>query len=280
LENAKRFLKPKYKIMKIMQKYGLLLIIIILTTRNDVFGQQTELTHKDVFPKGINIDYGLGNFSVKDYFFSTEKYSGTMPYFNVGWSRFNNKRAFQLNFIYRSSDEIKSDTFSASILNFSLQSNYLYPIGSFSILSKKVYSYLGPYTEFFFYYNKQNFANDGFFLDFTFASLISLGVHPLFIMPIDEKLQIESSLQMNIVSLSARMVEVEDLNDGSNEESVLKLVTPFSGMNTQWNIGIRYHPIKLLSIKLRYEAGISRTTHQKYMISVSDNAIFSVNIHF
>ncbi len=115
--------------MKTIIKCLVLLVSIILLNKMDANSQQSDLTHQDIFPGGINVDYGWGHFSVQDDFFSSEVYSGTMPYFRVGWSRNNNKRAFQLNFKYRSSDEIKSGTFSASVLNFSLNSNYLYPIG-------------------------------------------------------------------------------------------------------------------------------------------------------
>ncbi|MBU1011787.1 MAG: hypothetical protein KKG99_02175 [Bacteroidetes bacterium] len=265
--------------MKKIGRYLVILYAIIHFYQMNVFGQQTDLTHRDIFPKGISFDYGIGNYSVQDDFFSGEKYSGSLPYIKLGWSRFHDKRAFQLYLEYRSSDEIKSGTFSASVTQFSLESNYLYPIGSFQLFSKKVYAYLGPYSEFYFYYNKQNFANDGLFFDFTFASLISIGVQPMLIMPIDKRLQVESSLQINILSVSMRMIEVEDLNDGSEEESPLKLVTPFGGLNTQWNLGIRYYPFKFLSLKLRYEAEITRTTHQRYMISASDNLVFGISFH-
>lgn len=61
-------------------------------------GQDT-INYKTVFPTGISIGYGQGIISVKDEYISKEKYSGTVPYFNIEWVRFRNKNAYRLEFV-------------------------------------------------------------------------------------------------------------------------------------------------------------------------------------
>ena len=73
----------------------------------------------------------------------------------------------------------------------------------------------------------------------------------MFIMPIREKLQFESSMQMNVFSIVIRMPEITEVNDDDDDESPLKLLTPFSGLNSQMNFGIGYYLFKKLSLKLR-----------------------------
>jgi hypothetical protein len=244
------------------------------------YAQQNEFTHENVYPGGITIDYGAGLFSVQDDFFSKERYSGIMPCFKAGWSRFHGNKAFQLNLKYGSSSKIRNNEMAADVVLFSLEWDYLYPAGTFSLFSKKVYTYLGPYADFYTYYNRLNFANDGMFFDFSVAALLSLGVHPMFIMPIREKLKFESSMQMNAFSVVIRMPEIIEVDSNGEDESRLKLLTPFSGLNSQVNFGIRYYPVKVLSLKLGYELHLTRITTWEYLLAANDNIIFSVTYHF
>jgi hypothetical protein len=262
--------------MKISIKIFLLFAFIF---QINSYAQQKDFTHQNVYPTGLNIDYGAGRFAVQDDFFSREKYSGTLPYFKIGWSRFHGNRAFQLNLKYGSSSEIKNHQLASNVMQFSLAWDYLYPVGTFSLFSKKVYAYLGPYAEFYTYYNRLNFARDGIFLDFSFATFVSLGAHPMFIMPIGKKLHFESSLQMNVCSVVIRMPEIIVEEDDA-DESRLKLLTPISGLNSQINFGIRYYLLEALSFKLRYELHLTRISTWEYLLAANDNVIFNVTYHF
>ncbi len=243
------------------------------------YAQQNDFTHKDVYPGGLNIDYGAGHLAVQDDFFSSEKYSGSLPYFKVGWSRLHGNRAFELSLKYGRASQIKNHALATNVMHFSLEWNYLYPVRTFSLFSKKVYAYLGPYAEFYTYYNRLNFANDGIFLDFSFATFFSLGVHPMCIMPLGKKFQFESSLQMNVCSVVIRMPEII-VEDDAEDESRLKLLTPFSGLNSQINVGMRYYLLEALSLKLRYELHLTRITTWEYLLAANDNAILTICYHF
>ena len=39
------------------------------------------------FASGISVQAGLGQYSVRDEYFSAERYSGTLPYLSVSWTR-------------------------------------------------------------------------------------------------------------------------------------------------------------------------------------------------
>ncbi len=263
-----------------MKRSIIIIMLLAFGFHINSYAQQNDLTHENVYPRGITIDYGAGLFSVKDNFFSKERYSGILPYFKVGWSQFHGNRAVQLNLKYSSSSKIRNNEMAANIVLFSLEGDYLYPAGTFSLFSKKVYTYLGPYADFYTYYNRLNFANDGMFFDFSVAALLSLGVHPMFIMPLREKFKFESSMQMNVFSVVIRMPEIIEVDNNGEDESRLKLLTPFSGLNSQINFGVRYYPVKALSLKLRYEFHLTRITTWEYLLAASDNIICTVTYHF
>jgi hypothetical protein len=99
-------------------------------------------------------------------------------------------------------------------------------------------------------------------------------------MPLGEKLKFESSLQMNAFSVVIRMPEIIEVDNNGEDESRLKLLTPFSGLNSQINFGMRYYPVKALSLKLGYEFHLTRITTWEYLLAANDNIIFSVTYHF
>ena len=74
---------------------------------------QDTIDYKTVFPSGISVGYGQGLYSVKDEYISKEKYSGTLPYFNIEWVRFHNKNGYRLEFEYRKSTNITNNNMSA-----------------------------------------------------------------------------------------------------------------------------------------------------------------------
>jgi len=87
-------------------------------------------------------------------------------------------------------------------------------------------------------------------------------------------------MQMNVFSVVIRMPEIEKVDNNGEDESRLKLLTPFSGLNSQVNFGIRYYPVKALSLKLRYEFHLTRITTWEYLLAANDNIIFTVAYHF
>ena len=255
-------------------------IFLILLNFKDLLAQDT-LDHKIVFSDGISIESGLGYFAVRDEYFSREKYSGTLPYYSIYWSRFHDKNGFCLKLKYRSSLDINNYNISTSITQFSLNADFIYPIGKFTIFSKEVFSYLGPSAEFYIFSNEQNFVENGISLNISIAMLISLGINSEFIVPISKSFQLSSSFHLSLLSLGLRMPElIEPYDNDKEKESFFKLLTPFSGINFNTSLGVRYFWHKSISTKLAYNFEILSINEWDTLLAVSENIIFTFTYHF
>ena len=237
-------------------------------------GQDTT-NHSTIFPKGITVKYGYGNFSVKDEYISNEKYSGTIPYFSFGWARKHNKYVYRLEMEYRNSDEIKNYNISTNITQFTLNQGFLYPLKKRELFNKDLDLWLGPTTEFFFFVNEPNIAVDGFDYAQSFAALFSLGINIVGAYSLNSKFQIESSIGMSALSLGFRMVDSEE-----DDQSPVKLLTLFSGLYSSFDLGIRYYIFNNLSIKAGYMFELCRISAWNPLISASDNLLIGLTYSF
>jgi len=251
-----------------------LISLTILLFAGNSFAQDS-LSHRAVFPRGISVEYGLGNYSVRDEYISKEKYSGTLPSFTASWSRFHNKYGYYLSLEYGSSSTIKNYNVSTDIYQFALNQGFLYPLPAMSLFTRDVYAFLGPSTELYFFYNKQNIAVSGFDYAQSLAALFSLGVNAEIIYPIRNNLQAESSLSLSMLSLGFRMVDSEE-----EDVSPVKLLTLLSGTNAWFRLGIRYHLIDNFSLKLGYKLHLTRISSWDPLLSASDNLIVTVAYKF
>ena len=237
-------------------------------------GQDTT-NYSTVFPKGITVKYGYGNYSIKDEYISNEKYSGTIPYFSFGWARKHNKYLYRLEMEYRNSDEIKNYNVSTNITQFTLEQGFLYPLKKRELFNKDLDLWLGPTTEFFFFVNEPNIAVDGFDYSQSFAGLFSLGINIVGAYSLNSKFQIESSIGMSALSLGFRMVDSEE-----DDQSPVKLLTLFSGLNSSFDLGIRYYIFNNLSIKAGYKFELCRISAWNPLISASDNLLIGLTYYF
>ena len=165
----------KDNMMKISIKF--LLVLVILIYIKDSIGQDST-NHKILFPKGITIAYGLGNYAVRDEYVSQEKYSGTLPYFRIEWSRFHNKYGFRQKLEYRNSSEINNNNISANVTQFSFYMDYLYPAGKFELFSMPVFTYLGPSANLFFYLNNPGYMEGSIHLNYSFVLMFNCSKSP------------------------------------------------------------------------------------------------------
>ncbi len=236
---------------------------------------QDTINYKTVFPSGIFVGYGLGLYSVKDEYVSKEKYSGTLPYLNAGWTNKHEKYVYQIGIGFQSSSNLKNYNVSTNVFQFSLNQGFLYSLSEFSLFSKKAYAYLGPSSEVFVFVNKQNIAVTGFDYSLSVAILISLGLSSEIIYPLSEKFNIENSLNFSVLSLGLRMVDLEEDN-----ESPAKLLTLFSGTNGLFRLGIRYFLLKNLSVRAAYLLGVTRISSWAPLYVASDNFVFTLTYGF
>ncbi len=247
---------------------------LILSTNSEMFAQDS-LSHKSMFPGGITLEYGFGNYSVTDEYISKEKYSGSLPYYRVSWSNHHYNYVYHLGIEYRYSSEIKNNNVSADIYQFSLNQGFLYTLPAFSLFKKDVYTFLGPSTELFFYYNKQNIAVSGFDYAQSIAALFSLGISSELFYPVWSNFNVESSLGFSVLSLGFRMVDYEE-----TDVSPVKPLTLFSGINASFRLGARYYLFDNFSLKAAYLFNVARISAWDPLLSASDNLIFTLTYGF
>jgi len=246
----------------------------ILISIGNLAGQDS-LNCQSTFPSGITIEYGFGNYSVKDEYISKEKYSGTLPYYSIGWARHHDTYVYRLDMYYSNSNNIKNYNVTTNITQFTLNQGFLYPLKNISLFQKNLYLWLGPSTEFFFFYNDQNIAVAGFDYAQSLAGLFSVGLNINGIYPLRHNLQLESSLRLTVLSLGFRMVDNEE-----DDQSAVKILTLFSGLNSAFDLGARYYLFNRLSVKLAYKFELTRISAWDPLLSASDNLIIGLTYSF
>ena len=236
---------------------------------------QDTISHRTVFPAGLSIGYGVGPYSVRDEYISSEKYSGVLPAIELHWSRFHGEYVYYIGFEYESSSDIKNYTVSTDIYQFSLSQGFLYPLPNLSLLKKDVYAFLGPAAELYLFYNNQNIAVSGFDYAQSHAGLISAGLDSRFILPLGTKYQAEAGLNLSLLSLGLRMVDMEE-----EDVSPVKLLTLLAGSNMSLRLGIRYELFSPVSLKLGYKFHWARIRSWDPLLSAGDQAVVGMTFQF
>jgi hypothetical protein len=232
---------------------------------------QEGLHQKAVFPDGISVEYGVGSYAVRDEYISKERYSGTLPYFGLNWARNHDGYVYDLSMEFRSSSDVRNNNVSADNYLLTLNQGFLYSLRPMSLFSRDVHAFVGPSTELYFFYNRQNIAVSGFDYAQSFAALLSLGARSAFVVPVRKDLQAEASFSFSLLSLGFRSVDSEE-----EDASPVKLLTVFSGANVSAGLGGRYYFTDALSMKLAYRFHLTRISSWDPLLSASDNVIVTL----
>ena len=137
------------------------LAAIALLITCQVSGQDLSTSYRD-FPLGISVQYGLGNYSIKDKYISNEKYTGTLPFYSLGWTNGHDKYIYRLKMIIRSSNKITNYNVSTEISNLFLTQGFIYHLKESFLFAHDLNIWIGPSTEFLLNYNKPEIAVSGF----------------------------------------------------------------------------------------------------------------------
>lgn len=254
--------------------FYLLASFLVLSLSINTLGQESS-NQNLLSPPTISIEYGLGNYSVKDEYISKEKYSGSLPFYKISWINPQQNYIYHFSLDYGYSSEIKNYNVSADIHQFTLNQGFSYTLPSFSLFDKDVYTYLGPSTEIFFYYNKQNIAVSGFDYSQSIVALISAGITSQLYYKLRADLNIEGSLDFSVLSLGIRSVDTEE-----SDETPAKILTLISGTNLNFKIGPRYYLLDNLSIKAAYLFHLTRISSWEPLLSASDNVVLTLAYGF
>lgn len=258
-----------------MRKIYLFIVlpVLILLMSANIPAQDSLL--QSSFPEGITIDYGIGSLAVTDEYISGEKYSGNIPYYSIGWSNQHSGYVYHLKLDFRNSSDIKNYNVSADIYQFTLNQGFNYALPEFTIFDRDVSLFLGPTTELFFYYNRQDIAVSGFDYAQSFVLLISGGVSSVLFYKLWDDLNLESSLGFSMISLGFRMIDEEE-----TEEKPVKVLSLFSGLNMVFKFGPRYYFSDNLSVSASYLFHLTRVTSWEQLLTASDNVVLSLTYGF
>jgi len=158
----------------------------------------------------------MGRYSVRDEYFSSEKYSGTLPCFSATWARLREGGGYRIGVKHRHSSEIRNYNLSAGATQFSLNLDYLYRVARPSLFSRDAELFLGPSTGFFMHFSDLNIAYSELAIPYSFAILIPVGVNSTLVLPVSARLQLAGSFRASIFSLGMRMIDlVEDVEEES-----------------------------------------------------------------
>jgi len=259
--------------MKYLTIWFLSLAFTLLLSK--ILTAQDLSNNRLIYPEGLSVEYGIGSYAVTDEYISTEKYSGSLPYYSITWANQHSNYVYRLKIDFGNSSEIKNNNVSTDIYQFTLNQGFSYALPKFTLFDNDAYFYLGPSTELFFYFNEQNIAVSGFDYAQSFAMLISGGINSQIFYNLFEKLNIEGSLDFNILSLGFRMVDTEE-----SDESPAKILTLISANNIVFTLGPRYYLLDNLSIKAAYLFHLTRIDSWEPLPSASDNIIFTLTYGF
>ena len=255
-------------------QFCFLLMISLLMCPGIVYGQDSS-NQKSIFPEGVSLEFGIGNYAVTDEYISKEKYSGSLPYYSITWANQHSNYVYHLKIDFSNSSEIKNYNVSADIYQFTLNQGFSYALPKFSLFDKDAYLYLGPSTELFFYYNSQNIAVSGFDYAQSFALLISGGINSQLFYKLWNYFNIEGTLDFNVLSFGFRMVDMEE-----TDESPAKILTLISANNIVITLGPRYYLLDNLSVKAAYLFHLTRISSWEPLLSASDNVVFTLTYGF
>jgi hypothetical protein len=251
-----------------------LVAVPLLLTPSSLF-PQTIQAEEPWLRSGISLQLGVGRYSVRDDYISTEKYSGTLPSFTASWSRLRTRGGYRIGVEHRHSSEIRNNNISAAITQFSLDLDYLYRVATASLFSRDAYLFLGPSTGLFIYFSELNVAYSELEIPYSFAVLIPLGVNSGLTWPMSERLQLVGSLRASVFSLGLRMI---DLVEDADEVSPIRFLTLPSGTNASIGLGVRYLLLSRLSLELGYELQVLRVRPWDSLLSASDNLLAGITI--
>lgn len=238
---------------------------------------QTEPGVSSLLPSGISIQAGLGRYSVRDEYFSAEKYSGTLPYFSATWSRSHAGGGFSIGVEHRNSSDIRNNNISSGITSFSLDLDFLYRIATLNLFSREATLFLGPSTGFLVHFSELNIAYSELEIPFSFAMLLPLGVNSTLVLPVTDRNQFFGSFRSSIFSLGLRMI---DFAEEIEEESPVRFLTPLSGANAHLRLGWRFGLAERVSLDLGYELQILRIKPWDPLLSASDNLLAGFTVGF
>ncbi len=238
---------------------------------------QTEPGPTGPLQTGLTIQGGLGRYSVRDEYFSAQKYTGTLPSFAASWGRFHPGGGYRLGIDHRTSSEIRNHNLSAGVTSFSLDLDFLYRVTTVSLFSRDAHLFLGPSTGFFLHFSELHIAFSELEIPYSFAFLLPLGINSTLALPMTDRLRLAASFRSTLLSLGLRMI---DLDEDVETDSPLRFLTFPSGTNATFRLGAQYGVTNRLSLDFGYELRVLRIGPWDPLLSAGDNLVAGFTVGF
>ena len=247
---------------------------MILAPLSLAWGQDSILPPQP-YPAGIHFMYTYGKLAIKDQYISNEKYSGRISSFGFGWTRAHEKYNYRLHFDYGFSDEMKNNNAYTDITLVSLSQGFIYQLKPAHFLNKELYLYLGPSTDFVYFYNKPQIAVTGFDYAQSFAAMLSIDLRTEAIYPLSQKFQFETSVQFALLSFTFRQVDSEE-----EESSPAKLLPFFMAFQGDFDFNIRYCIFRNFSFLGGYEFRLLNISEWDRLTVAGDYGVVGLTYRF
>lgn len=255
-----------------MNKYLLNTFIILLIIVQTIIAQQPPQC-KEYLGSGLTFNTGINLIAVKDDYISDQRYTGYSPSFSFNWAKLYYNSGFHLSFGIINSAKVTNYNVSANITEAKLNLSYVYSVGDVNIINHDMKFYLGPAPELFMHFRTQNIARGAIMDAYSAALLFSAGIRLDMIMPINNKWQLEGNLYSSLLSLGAKLTDPKD-----KSISMIKILTSFTGLSSEFNLDIRYSLIKNISLKAGYSFYLVRLSAWDYFISARDD--FNISLTY
>jgi hypothetical protein len=240
----------------------------MLTTCTCVLAQDSTGS-RSLFGGGLTLQGGIGTFAVRDEYISGEKYSGSIPFYGVTWSKYHETYGFHLHLEYQNTSNLKDFNVTSAVRQYRMSLEYLYPIADAIMCSKSVKIFLGPTAELFEFHRQDNIIGPENLQ--SNVALISGGIKSEAFWSLTKSLQMRAAAHTTLLSMGFHSV-----NSNNGNDSPTKLLTLFKGMDADGEIAVSYQLMEPLHASIGYRFDVTRVSAWEYFIAANDNLIISL----
>lgn len=208
-----------------------------------VVGQEDDSSSNSF---NLSLASGTVMASVKDQNISSQRYSGTLTPIVFSWGHYRKGYDWDLKISY-ASGTINNYNVRATLNDFNMTWNYLYPIKDFQLISNRPTSWFGGLSpNLWMYYRKQEIAEPGQFL-YSVKIALNMSLSTGLKGSLSNKIGYRISSRFNLISYALS----SEVNEGNTGTST-KLSTVFSTPLLESELAMHYQLISWLKMGLGY----------------------------
>jgi len=244
--------------------------MIILLCGTALSYAQDSTNSRYPFGEGLSLQSGIGYLALRDEYISNDKYTGSVPLFALAWSKWHEAYGFRLQLESQYTNKLEGPNIHAELTQIRLALSYLYPLANTEICSRVVHFFAGPTLEVFEHYQLNQIAGSEFLS--SNVGLIAGALRLEAFYPLTGKFRLLAMGQCTALSMV-----VHSTNSNDPGISPTKVLTPFKGLDAEWQVGASWLFAKSFDLSAAYRFDVTRVTAWDYFISANDNLIISLS---